>query len=42
MTGLPAGTYKLVCEKEGYVTKTIEQVIVKARETTTQNITLTK
>lgn len=42
MTGLPAGTYKLVCEKEGYKAVTIEQVMVKARETTNQNVTLIK
>lgn len=42
LTGLPAGTYKMVCEKDGYKATTVEQVVVKARETTTQNVTLSK
>ncbi|MBA4411051.1 MAG: DUF4382 domain-containing protein [Bacteroidota bacterium] len=42
LIGLPAGTYKMVCEKEGYVKKTIDQVIVKAREKTVLDIQMTK
>lgn len=40
LIGLPAGNYKLVCEKDGYAAAKIDQVIVKVRETTTQNITM--
>lgn len=40
LIGLPAGNYKLVCEKDGYAAAKIDQVTVKARETTTQNITM--
>jgi len=42
MIGLPSGTYKIICEKDGYTKVTIDPVVVKARETTLQNITLTK
>jgi len=42
LIGLPAGTYKMVCEKEGYTAVTVDQVIVKAREKTVQNFTLVK
>lgn len=40
LIGLPAGNYELVCEKDGYAAAKIDQVTVKARETTTQNITM--
>lgn len=42
LIGVPAGTYKMVCEKEGYTSVTVDQVVVKVRETTKQNFTLTK
>ncbi|HCY41642.1 MAG TPA: hypothetical protein DHV48_09855 [Prolixibacteraceae bacterium] len=42
LIGLPAETYKMVCEKEGYGAVTVDQVIVKAREKTVQNFTLAK
>jgi len=40
LIGLPAGNYKLVCEKDGYAANKIDQVIVKVKETTTTNITM--
>lgn len=40
LIGLPAGNYKLVCEKDGYAATKIDQVIVKVKETTTTNITM--
>lgn len=42
LVGLPALTYKLVCSKDGYTTVTVNEVIVKTKETTTQDITLVK
>jgi len=42
LIGLPAGTYKMVCEKEGYTAVAVEQVVVKAREKTVLDLTLTK
>lgn len=42
LIGLPAGTYKMVCEKDGYTAVTVDQVIVKAREKTVQDLTLVK
>lgn len=42
MIGLPAGTYKMVCEKEGYTKVAIEPVIVKAREKTVVDVPMTK
>lgn len=42
MIGLPSGTYKIICEKDGYTKVMIDPVVVKARETTLQNITLIK
>ena len=42
LVGLPALTYKLVCSKDGYTAVTVNEVIVKTKETTTQNITLVK
>ena len=38
MIGLPSGTYKVVCEKEGYTAVAIDPVVVKAREKTTLDI----
>jgi hypothetical protein len=42
LVGLPALTYKLVCSKDGYTAVTVNEVIVKTKETTKQDITLTK
>lgn len=42
MIGLPAGTYKLVCEKDGYTKVTVDPVIVKAREKTVVDVPMTK
>lgn len=42
MIGLPSGTYKIVCEKEGYTKITVEQVVVKARETNVVNVPMIK
>jgi len=38
MIGLPSGTYKVVCEKDGYTAVAIDPVVVKAREKTTLDI----
>jgi len=42
LVGLPALTYKLVCSKDGYTAVTVNDVIVKTKETTKQDITLVK
>lgn len=42
MIGLPAGTYKVVCEKEGYTKVTVDPVIVKAREKTVVDVPMIK
>jgi hypothetical protein len=42
LIGLPAGTYKMVCEKEGYTALQVDAVVVKAREETVQDFTLIK
>lgn len=42
LVGLPALNYKLVCSKDGYTSVTINEVVVKTKEITTQNITLVK
>lgn len=42
MIGLPSGDYKLVCDKEGYVSLTVAPVNVKPRETTYVDISLAK
>ncbi len=40
MIGIPAGTYQMVCEKEGYTSATADGVKVEAKRRTTQNFTL--
>lgn len=40
--GLPAGTYKLTCEKEDYTTVEVDPVVVMAKEKTVQDIVMTK
>lgn len=42
LVGVPAGTYKMVCEKEGYVSDTVEAVVVIPQEKTIQDFTLVK
>lgn len=42
LVGLPALTYKMVFSKDGYTAVTVNDVIVKAKETTTQNATMGK
>lgn len=42
LVGLPALSYKLVCAKDGYTSVTVNDVVVKTKEITTQNITLVK
>ncbi len=40
LVGLPSGSYKMICEKDGYPVVHIDQVIVKARETTIVDVTM--
>ncbi len=40
LIGLPAGSYKMVCEKEAYTPVPVDLVTVKARETTVQDFLL--
>lgn len=40
LIGLPAGDYKMVCEKEAYTPVQVDLVTVKARETTVQDFLL--
>lgn len=40
LIGLPAGNYKMVCEKEAYTPALVDLVTVKARETTVQDFLL--
>ena len=40
--GLPAGTYTLACEKEGYATQTIPDVVISETKSTTADILLVK
>lgn len=42
LVGLPAGTYKMVCEKEGYTSVQVDAVVVKAREKTILDFDLVK
>jgi hypothetical protein len=42
LVGLPALTYKLVCSKDGYNAVTVNDVIVKTKETTIVDITMGK
>lgn len=42
LVGLPAGTYKMVCEKEGYTLVQVDAVVVKAREKTILDFDLVK
>jgi len=42
MIGLPSGDYKLVCDKESYVSLTVTPVNVEPRETTYVDISLAK
>jgi hypothetical protein len=42
MIGLPSGDYKLVCDKDSYVSLTVAPVNVKPRETTYVDISLAK
>ena len=42
LIGLPALTYQMVFSKEGYTSVTVNDVIVKAKETTTQDATMVK
>jgi len=42
LVGLPALSYKLVCSKDGYAAVTVNDVVVKTKQITTQNITLVK
>jgi hypothetical protein len=41
LVGLPAGTYKLLCEKEGYTAVETDPVNVEAKEKTVQDIVMT-
>jgi len=40
--GVPPGEYTMVCEKDGYTKVTIEKVIVKEKENTTENFKMVK
>jgi hypothetical protein len=40
--GLPAGTFSMTCEAEGYKPSSATNVVVKAKEKTVQNFTLSK
>lgn len=42
LIGIPAGNYRMICEKDGYTSVTVDQVIVKAKEKTVQDFKLTK
>lgn len=42
LIGLPAGSYKMVCEKDAYTPGLVDLVTVKARETTVQDFLLIK
>jgi len=42
LIGIPAGTYQVICEKDGYTSVTADQVIVKVQEKATQDFTLIK
>jgi hypothetical protein len=42
MIGLPSGTYKVVCEKDGYTAVTVDPVVVKAREKTIVDVPMVK
>lgn len=42
LIGLPSGTYKMVCAKEGYTSILVDLVTVKARETTVHDFILIK
>jgi hypothetical protein len=42
LIGLPAGNYKMVCEKESYTSVLIDLVTVKVKETTVQDFLLIK
>lgn len=42
LIGLPALTYQMVFSKDGYTSVTVDNVIVKTKETTTQNATMGK
>lgn len=42
LIGIPAGTYQMVCEKDGYVSETVDAVVVTPREKTIQDFKLTK
>jgi hypothetical protein len=42
LIGLPAGNYKMVCEKESYTTVLVDLVTVKVKETTIQDFLLIK
>lgn len=42
LVGLPALTYNMVFSKDGYTTVNVSSVIVKTKETTTQDVTMVK
>jgi hypothetical protein len=42
LVGIPAGNYKMVCEKDGYASSDTVEVVVKAQEKTIRNFTLVK
>ena len=42
MIGIPAGTYKMICEKEGYKTVNIDKIQIESKHKTTQNFDLNK
>lgn len=42
LIGLPAGNYKMVCEKESYTSVLVDLVTVKVKETTVQDFLLIK
>lgn len=42
LIGIPAGTFQMICEKDGYTPVQVDQVIVKAKEKTVQDFKLTK
>ncbi|MDO9612917.1 MAG: carboxypeptidase regulatory-like domain-containing protein, partial [Bacteroidota bacterium] len=42
LIGLPAGNYKMVCEKESYTSVLVDLVTVKVKETTFQDFLLIK
>lgn len=42
LIGIPEGTFKVICEKDGYTPVQADQVVVKAKEKTVQDFKMTK